>query len=218
MANKPINEYFSGLPKNSSPSSATNLVVEENGVTKKVPIGSLPSGGGSSSGGGASIIYATELPSTPQQAIYVITENEISKVEIMWGDLICGNGEVVDTLPEVGIPAVNIDTLEFYAYYLPTTNEAYMYVDEIISAITEGAFPVGWVTPEDVAAFMELDYGGLITSTEQATDEYSLYVLLVDTPITRVYIPTPNGAFLELTSGFRMKYNPASESITFIES
>ena len=217
MANKPINEYFSGLPKNSSPSSTTNLVVEENGVTKKVPIGSLPSGGGSG-GGGASIIYATEKPSTPQQAIYVITENEISKVELMQGDEIVGNGEVVDTLPEVGIPAANMDTLEFYAYYLPTTNEAYMYVDEIISAITEGAFPVGWTTPENVAAFMGLDYGGVITSTEQATDEYSLYVLLVDTPITRVYIPTPNGAFLELTSGFRMKYNPASESITFIES
>lgn len=35
---KQISEYFSGLPENSSPSSATYLVVEENGVTKKIPI------------------------------------------------------------------------------------------------------------------------------------------------------------------------------------
>lgn len=35
---KQISEYFSGLPENSSPSSATYLVVEENGVIKKIPI------------------------------------------------------------------------------------------------------------------------------------------------------------------------------------
>lgn len=38
---KQISEYFSGLPENSSPSSATYLVVEENGVTKKIPISIL---------------------------------------------------------------------------------------------------------------------------------------------------------------------------------
>ena len=38
---KQINEYFRSLPANSSPSSATNLVAEENGVTKKVPIDSF---------------------------------------------------------------------------------------------------------------------------------------------------------------------------------
>ena len=38
---KQISEYFSGLPENSSPSSATYLVVEENGVTKKIPISVL---------------------------------------------------------------------------------------------------------------------------------------------------------------------------------
>ena len=38
MAEKRINEYFRSLPENSSPSSTTYLVVEENGVTKKIPI------------------------------------------------------------------------------------------------------------------------------------------------------------------------------------
>lgn len=38
---KQINQYFNGLPANSSPSSATNLVAEENGESKKIPIDSF---------------------------------------------------------------------------------------------------------------------------------------------------------------------------------
>ena len=210
MANKPINEYFSGLPQNTSPSSATNLVVEENGVAKKVPFSSLPSGGGSG-GGGASIIYATEKPSTPQQAIYVITEDEVVKAEIVQSETILplpNYIEIVDELPETGVPAIDMSSMSMYFYYLTTDGSVYAFVDEVLSA--GAGMPEGWIDTIGVGMV------SIIHTIEESAD-VDIGCLLTTQPKTRVYVPLPDGTFLELTSGIRTRFDEKSRTTSITE-
>lgn len=204
---KPINEYFSGLPQNTSPSSATNLVVEENGVAKKVPFSSLPSGG---SGGGASIIYATEKPSTPQQAIYVITEDEVVKGEFVLGGAVntqVGHTEIVDVLPETPESMMDFTTETIYAYYLTTDGIVYGYADADTSVAM--GIPEGW---NDISVV-----GCLIINSLEEADIDMMCLLLTKQPKTRVYVPMQDGTFLELTSGIRTRFDQHSGNVSITE-
>lgn len=175
----------------------------------------IPSGGGS---GGASIIYATEKPSTPQQAIYVITEDEVVKVELYQSQILPSEMaycEIVDTLPEIGSPAMDLSTNAMYVYYLTTDGEIYGYVDAALEAA--GGVPVGWYPVAPLFGAVGTTYGGQITSTDQATDASTMYALLTTQPKTRVYVPMPDGTFLELTSGIRTRFDEYNGTVSITE-
>lgn len=176
----------------------------------------IPSGGGS--GGGASIIYATELPSTPSQAIYVVTEDEVVKVELYQSQILPSEMaycEIVDTLPEIGSPAMDLSTNAMYVYYLTTDGEIYGYVDAALEAA--GGVPVGWYPVAPLFDAVGTTYGGQITSTDQATDASTMYALLTKQPKTRVYVPMPDGTFLELTSGIRTRFDEYNGTVSITE-
>lgn len=213
------NEKISDLNIQNSPSNFATLVGVDNGETVQIPINtfarpsdipsisglatekyvddkiaSLPSGGGSPSGGGASIIYATELPSTPAQAIYVVTKDEVVKVELTDGYHILEAAycEIVDTLPEVGKGAMDLITEALYTYYLTTDGELYGYVDATLEAA--GGVPVGWYPVAPLFGAVGTTYGGKITSMSEVTDTSAVYALITIEPKTRVYIPTLDGS------------------------
>lgn len=175
----------------------------------------IPSGGGS---GGASIIYATEKPSTPQQAIYVVTEDEVVKVELYQSQILpetMACCEIVDALPEIGVGAMDLTTNTLYTYYLTTDGELYGYVDGALEAA--GGVPVGWYPVAPLFGAVGTTYGGQITSTDQATDASTMYALLTKQPKTRVYVPMPDGTFLELTSGIRTRFDGKSRTVSITE-
>ena len=216
MANKKISE----LTVSSSPSTSATLVGVDNGETVQIPISSLPSGGGGG-GGGASIIYATELPSTPVQAIYVVTQDEVVKAEWATVDGVLGSDagcvEVVDTLPESSVGAYDINTDTMYAYYLTTDGGVHSYVDDVLSAEVGGELPVGWIPIATLIELMGMTYGGTITTLDQATDGEALYVILTKQPKTRAYVPKQDGTFLELTSGIRPRFDENSRTVSITE-
>lgn len=179
------------------------------------------SNSGSPSGGGASIIYTTELPSTPQQAIYVVTQDEVKKVEIVQSGIILppeyGYVEVVDALPEFGTVTMDLQTQYMYGYYLTTDGILYGYIDTAFSEATGGQLPVGWMPISNLFVLFGTTDGGLITSLDQATDESALYFLLTTEPRTRVYVPMPDGAFLELTTGIRTRFDANNGTVSITE-
>lgn len=214
MANIKISE----LVVKDSPSTSATLVGVDNGETVQIPVSAL---GGSSSGGGASIIYATEKPSTPQQAIYVITEDEVVKAEFTMAGAIfppeMAYCEIVDVLPEVGSGAMDLTTEALYTYYLTTDGGVYGYVDDSLSAAGGGEIPVGWYPAALLFGAIGANYGGVITSIDQITDESAMYTLATTQPKTRVYVPMQDGTFLELTSGIRTRFDEHSGNVSITE-
>lgn len=182
-------------------------------------IANLPSGGGNSSGGGTSIIYATELPSTPAQAIYVVTQDEVVKAELYSNGVnISPDGgycEIVDVLPEVGNCAMDLTTKALYTYYLTTDGELYGYVDAALEAA--GGVPVGWYPVAPLFGAVGTTYGGTITSMSEVTDASATYALVTTEPKTRVYVPMQDGTFLELTSGIRTRFDEYSGTASITE-
>lgn len=207
---------------NESPADDVGLLAVNGLEIQRVPVSSIKtnSSGGS---GGASIIYATEKPSTPQQAIYVITEDEVVKAELYsveMGGIVPSEMfycEIVDVLPEGAVGAMDITTEAMYAYYLTTDGIIYGYVDETLSTAVNGEIPVGWHPIDMLFNFMGVIYGGQITSTDQATDDTNMYALLTKQPKTRVYVPLPDGTFLELTSGIRTRFDEYSGNVSITE-
>lgn len=173
-----------------------------------------------SGGGGASIIYATELPSTPAQAIYVVTQDEVVKVEFTTYGMILpaeqAYCEIVDTLPEVGNGAMDLTTEALYTYYLTTDGELYGYVDAALEAA--GGVPVGWYPVALLFGAVGTTYGGKITSTSEVTDASAMYALITTEPKTRVYVPMQDGTFLELTSGIRTRFDEHSRVVSITEN
>ena len=172
--------------------------------------------GGSSSGGGASIIYATELPSTPAQAIYVVTQDEVVKVELYSdGVNITPDGgycEIVDELPENPEPVIKVAadmSVEYmYTYYHAKENEGYVYIDETAASLSEA--PTGWLPASAMGAVIS-------TSVDDMT-ESGQGLLLTKQPKTRVYVPMQDGTFLELTSGIRTRFDEHSRVVSITEN
>lgn len=197
LTNKPTIPSIAGL--------ATEKYVDEK-------ISSLPSGGG---GGGASIIYATELPSTPAQAIYVITKDEVVKAEVYsYGEKISPDGgycEIVDEFPENPEPvikfAADMSVEYMYTYYHAIENEGYVYIDEIAASLLEA--PTGWLPVSAMGAVISTSVDDMSTEGEG--------LLLIKQPKTRVYVPMQDGAFLELTSGIRTRFDENSGTVSITE-
>jgi hypothetical protein len=159
------------------------------------------------------IIYATEKPSTPQQAIYVITEDEVVKADMYdCGTLISPDGgycEIVDELPEN--PNIFLDTTTYfsYTYYLTKDNQVWAYIDQFLSNSSGGAIPVGWLTVDTIGVV-------IYTSVDDMPAE-GQGVLLTKQPKTRVYVPMQDGTFLELTSGIRTRFDENSGTVSITE-
>lgn len=176
-----------------------------------------------SSSGGASIIYATEKPSTPQQAIYVITEDEVVEADVYAG----GGGnmteqypdkyrvEIVDALPDDANVCTDTTGSFMYLYYLTTNKTVNAYVDDALATLMGAS--AGWYPAEVFAPAMGVSWGGIILSTEEATNIQALYVLARTQPKTRVYVPLPDGTFLELTSGIRTRFDENSGMVSITE-
>jgi hypothetical protein len=202
---------------NEAPSSDINLLAVNGLEIQQVPIGAIKTNSsGGTSGGGASIIYATEKPSTPQQAIYVITEDEVVKAEAVQGGTVLSSGygyvEIVDTLPEdahLGIYASDIYDEAVYGYYLTTNGHIYMYTDAYIASAM--GFAEGWNDLTSYGIIKEL------YSADEYDSDYPFNVLLTKQPKTRVYVPLPDGTFLELTSGIRTRFDKNSGTVSITE-
>jgi hypothetical protein len=193
----------------------TEILATEKYVDEK--ISSLPSGGGSSSGGGASIIYATELPSTPAQAIYVVTQDEVVRAEIIMQD---GSTltpeyayiEIVDELPNdahIFMYDSGVYAQAMYGYYLTTDDRVYGYIDEALN--TAMGLPVGW---NDLGT---IGLVKIVHSTDEYDSNYQVNTLVTTEPKTRVYVPMQDGTFLELTSGIRTRFDEHSRVVSITE-
>ena len=174
------------------------------------------------SDGIASIIYATELPSTPQQAIYVVTQDEVVKVDILNGTTNLSEVnpdayyvEIVDALPDDANVCTDTSASFTYGYHLTSDNSTKFYVDETLaSALSMSA---GWYDAGAMLTAFGATYGGIVSSIDEITDESAFYFLITTQPKTRVYVPMPDGTFLELTSGIRTRFNEKSGTVSITE-
>ena len=68
----------------------------------------------------------------------------------------------VETLPETGEPATNVDNTQGNIYYDLSTNEGYGYVDSVLSAVL--SVPVGWYPGAALLGAVGEEYAGIITN------------------------------------------------------
>lgn len=198
---------------NSSPADDVSLLAVNGLEIQRVPVSSIKTNSsGSGSGGGASIIYANELPSTPQQAIYVITQNEVVKAELAteYEVLPLPNyAEIVDVLPETGNAFVDLTTQDCYMYYLTTDGVVYGYIDDLLEQ--ESGMPKGWLNLVEVGQCI------VVNSIEELAGTGIVGCLITTEPKTRVYVPMQDSTFLELTSGIRTRFDENSGTVSITE-
>ena len=112
-------------------------------------------------GGGAAIIDVIELP----------TENirEDCFYRLLSGSLVINQyvqnmftTHCVETLPETGLPATNIDQTEGNIYYNLADGEAYGYIDDILSMWLSA--PAGWYSAATLLGAFGYEYAGVITN------------------------------------------------------
>jgi hypothetical protein len=76
----------------------------------------------------------------------------------------------VETLPESGLPATNIDQTEGNVYYNVADGEAYGYVDDMLSAGL--SVPAGWYPGDTLLGALGFGYSGVITDiTDDPRDD-----------------------------------------------
>lgn len=112
-------------------------------------------------GGGAAIIDVIKLP----------TENirEDCFYRLLSGSLVINQYvqnmytiHCVETLPETGLPATNIDQTEGNVYYNLADGEAYGYLDDILSM--GFGVPAGWYPVAEILGALGYRYAGVITN------------------------------------------------------
>lgn len=82
----------------------------------------------------------------------------------------------VETLPEVGEPAINATQDAGNVYYNLTDGEAYGYVDDMVSAGI--GVPAGWYPGATLLTALGLEYKGVITDIEDDLCDDALRILL----------------------------------------
>ena len=126
--------------------------------------------------GGAAIIDVTELPTEniDENAFYRLTTGSliINQVIFNTNTVYC-----IETLPETGTPASNIDCSEFTVYYNTADGVVYGYVDSAL--LVEFGVSVGWHEFGELMRAFGEEYGGVITAiTDDPSD--GVYRLLLD--------------------------------------
>ena len=87
---------------------------------------------------------------------------------------------LIDSLPKKGLPvtATNSDDPKgLCVYYNLTDNVVYSYITDTLSNILESTVPRGWYPFETFADLVGLNYGGVIKSIDNASEDNALYVL-----------------------------------------
>jgi hypothetical protein len=98
--------------------------------------------------------------------------------------------DVVDVLPEIGDMAY--DGTYLRGYYQRSDDELYGYIDSIMSS--QMSVPVGWYPMSTLVPAMGYDYGGKITSVNEATSA-AFYALVTKKP--HLYCYHNNGSAVE---------------------
>lgn len=178
-------------------------------------ISSLPSGGGSSSGGGGIVTVETLPTEGVADTIYKVYE--LGKIGIVEhfdnpSTPIVTYAEIVDELPEVGKPFIDISAGEMNPYFLKPDNAFYGYItDEIAPEF--GLSTTGWTNLADITPIVivyspdELDY------SKWESGE-CMYAIATKKPHLYIY----EGEWLEIPIGFRLVFNSADSSLTIVES
>lgn len=149
----------------------------------------IPSGGGS--GGGASIIDIEEFPSEPSTTS-IYRKWQVIKAELYFYQTKNSSSTVhiVNTLPEVGEMAY--DGTNIIVYYNRADDSVKGYVDSSMSS--QMGVPVGWYPVATLFGALGYDYGGAITSLDEATSR-SFYTLVAKKP--HLYCYHNNGSTVE---------------------
>ena len=161
-----------GVPTTSADNAGMVLTTNDEGI----PEWQTPS----ASGGGTSeaIINVIELP----------TENINTNVlySAPTGSLVFNraiepqhNVYCVDGLPSSGEPAIDASMTTITAYYNTQDGVAYGYVDSILSSAL--SVPVGWYPANTLFSAMGRNYGGVVTSIDNASLDNTYYVLIEET-------------------------------------
>ena len=153
------NAWFSGTVKiggaGQDDPMAKKLATEE---YVRSAIGSVGSGEG---GSGAAIIDVVELPTgyVNEQAFYRVLSGSLVYNQHLQNayTIYC-----VETLPETGLPATNVDQTEGNVYYNVADGAAYGYVDDMLSAAL--SVPSGWYPAATLLGALGFEYAGVITN------------------------------------------------------
>lgn len=129
-----------------------------------------------SSGG---IIDTEKLPTENIniQSFYRAPIGKVVKAEIaVAGSLMpeLGEVEVVDVLPSIGKPAINLADETYYVYYLTSENALYVYITALLAI--ESGMSEGWHKPEDLGVTAHV-----VDSVEEAITS-DLYVVVTRQP------------------------------------
>ena len=135
------------------------------------------SGSGGSSGGG--IVTVDALP-TEGDASVIYRMEAVANAELYYhkSKWELSTVYVVDTLPETGEKARG-EKNYISVYYNPTDGSAKGYVDSELS--TEMGVPVGWYDAATLFQAIGFNYGGDISSLDEATDSGAFYILVTKT-------------------------------------
>jgi hypothetical protein len=132
-------------------------------------------GEGGSGGGGAAIIDVVELPTEN------IDENKFYRVlsgRLVFNQYIHNSYTVycVNTLPESGEPATNLDQTQGWVYYNVSDGNLYGYVDSMLSAGL--GVPAGWYEISILLGALGFGYAGVITDILDDPKDNSFRLLL----------------------------------------
>ena len=152
----------------------------------------------------------------------MVTQDEVVKVDILNGTTNLSEVnpdayyvEIVDALPDDANVCTDTSASFTYGYHLTSDNSTKFYVDETLaSALSMSA---GWYDAGAMLTAFGATYGGIVSSIDEITDESAFYFLITTQPKTRVYVPMPDGTFLELTSGIRTRFNEKSGTVSITE-
>ncbi len=116
-------------------------------------------GKGGSGGGGAAIIDVTELPTEniDEDSFYRLLTGTLVFNQYVQNTYTC---YCVETLPEVGEPATNLDQSQGNVYYNLSDGEVYGYVDDMLSMAL--SVPSGWYPASVLLGALGFQYNGVI--------------------------------------------------------
>lgn len=89
---------------------------------------------------------------------------------------------LVDALPEQGLPALDFNNEGMCLYYNASDNIVYSYITNTMSEVMASEFsmtvPSGWYPFENSTDLLGVNYGGVITSMDDAVDADAVYILI----------------------------------------
>ena len=129
-------------------------------------------------GGGSAIIDVTELPTegASESSFYRLLTGTLVYNQYTQDTYVC---YCVETLPESGEPATNLDQTQGNVYYNLSDGELYGYVDDMLSMGL--GVPAGWYPANTLLGALGYSYSGTITDIEDDPEDDAFRLLLTYT-------------------------------------